>query len=55
MLFRKISYKIALQFMAFVFLLLFINGALFFAVDFGNSRRQMQFRLPTFFCERAII
>lgn len=43
--FRRISYKIALQFTAFVFLLFLINGVVFLAVDFGNAGRQMRFRL----------
>lgn len=45
MIFRKISYRIALQFTAFVFLLLLINGLVFLAADFGNARRQMHYRL----------
>ncbi len=45
MIFRRISYRIALQFTTFVFLLLLINGALFIAVDYGNTRRQTQARM----------
>lgn len=45
MIFRHISYRIALQFMGFVFLLFLVNGALFLAADFGNSQRQARFRL----------
>ncbi len=45
MLFRRISYRIALQFTAFVFLLLIINGAVFLAVDVENGRRQTFERL----------
>jgi len=43
--FRRISRRIALQFMAFVFLLFLINGSLFLAVDFGNARRMAHGRL----------
>lgn len=43
--FKRISYTIALQFTAFVFLLLVINGAIFMAAEFGNERRQMRQRL----------
>lgn len=45
--FRRISYIIALQFTAFVFMLLVINGALFIAADFRDTRRQTQMRLQT--------
>ena len=45
MLFKRISYKIALQFMGFVFLLLLVNGALFLVADFSNARRQTNARL----------
>jgi len=45
MLLRKISYKIALQFTGFVFLLFMINGAVFLAADFENGRRMAEFRL----------
>lgn len=43
--FRKISYTIALQFTAFVFLLFLINGAIFLVADFQNARRQSEMRL----------
>ncbi|MFH0851383.1 MAG: HAMP domain-containing sensor histidine kinase [Candidatus Peregrinibacteria bacterium] len=43
--FKRISYTIALQFTAFVFLLLVINGAIFLIADIGNAQRQMRFRL----------
>ncbi|MFA6039364.1 MAG: HAMP domain-containing sensor histidine kinase [Candidatus Peribacteraceae bacterium] len=43
--FRRISYKIALQFTAFVFLLFLVNGALFLAADVLSTHRQMRFRL----------
>jgi signal transduction histidine kinase len=43
--FRRISYTIALQFTAFVFLLLLVNGAIFLAADFQNARRQTHARL----------
>ncbi len=43
--FRRISYRIALQFTAFVFVLLLINGAVFLAVDFKNAERQGHTRL----------
>lgn len=43
--FRRISHRIALQFTAFVFLLLLINGVVFLAADFGNAHRQSQIRL----------
>lgn len=45
--FRRISYIIALQFTAFVFALLVINGALFIAADFRGSRQQTYERLQT--------
>jgi hypothetical protein len=45
MLFRKISYRIALQFMTFVFLLFLINGAIFLAADFSNARRALRTQL----------
>ncbi len=45
MLLRKISYRIALQFTGFVFLLFMINGAVFLAADIENSRRTAEFRL----------
>ncbi|MDD4287443.1 MAG: HAMP domain-containing sensor histidine kinase [Candidatus Peribacteraceae bacterium] len=43
--FRRISARIALQFMGFVFLLFLINGSIFLAVDFGNARRMAHGRL----------
>ena len=43
--FKRISYRIALQFTAFVFLLLLVNGTVFLVADYGNARRQTQFRL----------
>lgn len=43
--FRRISHTIALQFTAFVFLLLLVNGILFLAADVGNSQREMNGRL----------
>lgn len=43
--FRRISHTIALQFTAFVFLLLLANGILFLAADVGNSQREMNGRL----------
>ncbi len=45
MIFRRISYLIALQFTAFVFVLLLINGSIFLAADSENLRRQADFRL----------
>ncbi len=45
MLLRKISYRIALQFTGFVFLLFMINGAIFLAADLENARRMAEFRL----------
>jgi signal transduction histidine kinase len=45
MMFRRISYQLALQFTAFVFLLLMITGLLFLAADLGNARRQLQDRM----------
>lgn len=43
--FKGISTRIALQFTAFVFVLLLLNGALFLAADFGNARRQLNLRM----------
>ncbi len=43
--FRRISYTIALQFTAFVFALLLVNGAVFLAADYNNARHQTQSRL----------
>jgi len=45
--FKKISYLLALQFTAFVFVLLLINGSLFLAADFRNAHQQTQRRLGT--------
>jgi len=43
--FRRISVRIALQFMGFVFLLFLINGSLFLVADFGNAQRMARGRL----------
>ncbi len=43
--FKRIGHRIALQFTAFVFLLLIVNGSLFLAADFNNARHQSQERL----------
>ncbi|HAI98808.1 TPA: hypothetical protein DCL30_04730 [Candidatus Peribacteria bacterium] len=43
--FKRISRIIALQFTAFIFVLLLLNGFLFLAADLGNEQRQMRFRL----------
>lgn len=43
--FRRISYTIALQFTAFVFVLFLVNGAIFFGADIQNARRQTHARL----------
>lgn len=43
--FKKISLTIALQFTAFVFLLLLANGLIFLGIDFQNSQRQTTQRL----------
>jgi len=43
--FKKISFMIALQFTAFVFLLLLVNGLIFLGVDFHNAQRQTSDRL----------
>ncbi len=43
--FKKISYKIALQFTGFVFLLFLVNGTLFLVADFSRSRQMTQMRL----------
>lgn len=45
MIFRRISHRIALQFTAFVFLLLLVNGTVFLVVDLENGRRQAGRRL----------
>lgn len=49
MLLRRIGTSIALQFTAFVFLLLLINGLLFLGADFERGRRQTFFRLDRTF------
>lgn len=43
--FKRISYIIALQFTAFVFFLLLINGMIFLAVDYDNAQRQSHQRI----------
>lgn len=43
--FKKISFMIALQFTAFVFLLFLINGLIFLGIDFQNAQRQTAGRL----------
>lgn len=43
--FRAISYRIALQFTAFVFVLLLVNGALFLAADVESAKRQTDIRM----------
>lgn len=43
--FKRISHIIALQFTAFIFLLFFINGAIFLFADLTNSRNQTRNRL----------
>lgn len=43
--FRAISYRIALQFTAFVFILLLVNGALFLAADVESAKRQTDIRM----------
>lgn len=43
--FRTIERSLALQFTAFVFLLLMINGLVFLITDLSNERRQMRLRL----------
>ncbi len=45
MIFQKISYRIALQFTAFVLGLLLLNGTLFLAADFSNARHEEHMRL----------
>jgi signal transduction histidine kinase len=45
MIFRRISYTLALQFTAFVFVLFLVNGTIFLLADFGNARRDMHFRM----------
>lgn len=51
--FRRISYRLALQFTAFVLGLLLVNGALFFVADFSNARRVAHDRLER--SSRAIV
>lgn len=43
--FKRISYRIALQFTAFVLGLFLINGIIFLAADITNARRQTHYRL----------
>ncbi len=43
--FKRISYRIALQFTAFVLGLFLVNGIIFLAADITNARRQTHFRL----------
>lgn len=43
--FKRISRSLALQFTGFVFLLFLVNGAIFLVADFGNARRQTNFRM----------
>lgn len=43
--FKRISYRIALQFTAFVLALFLVNGIIFLAADITNARRQTHFRL----------
>lgn len=43
--FKRISYRIALQFMAFVFGMLLINGAVFLAIDLKDAQHRMEGRL----------
>jgi signal transduction histidine kinase len=43
--FKRIGRSLALQFTGFVFLLFIINGTVFLAVDFNNTRRQINFRM----------
>jgi len=43
--FKRISYRIALQFTAFVLGLFLLNGIIFLAADITNARRQTNFRL----------
>ncbi len=43
--FKKISFMIALQFTAFVFLLFLVNGLIFLGIDFQNAQRQTAGRL----------
>lgn len=43
--FRRISHTIAVQFTAFVFLLLLLNGVIFLAADFTNAKRDSHLRL----------
>jgi signal transduction histidine kinase len=45
MIFQRISYRIALQFTAFVFVLLLINGMAFLIADIGNARQQLHFKM----------
>lgn len=43
--FKRISYRIALQFTAFVLGLFLVNGIIFLAADITNARRQTHYRL----------
>ncbi|MBP9850677.1 MAG: HAMP domain-containing histidine kinase [Candidatus Peribacteraceae bacterium] len=43
--FKRISFRIALQFTAFVLGLFLLNGIIFLAADISNARRQTHFRL----------
>ena len=45
MIFKRISYRIALQFTLFVFGLFLINGTLFLAADISNARHQTEMHL----------
>lgn len=45
MIFKRISYRIALQFTAFVFVLLLINGMAFLVADISNARQQLHFKM----------
>lgn len=45
MMFKRISYRLAMQFTLYVFLFLIITGLIFLAADFGNMRRQLHFKM----------
>lgn len=45
--FKRISFRIALQFTAFVLGLFLVNGIIFLAADISNARRQTHFRLSS--------
>lgn len=56
--FKGISHRIALRFTVFVFLLLLVNGGLFFAVDFSRARQQTgmrQMRLSRLISDRYVL